>query len=378
MRAYLTEANEDLLYQIEVVQELLGSAKVAGELTPYVAQVAQMCAKLRLQANRNLKDLSYDIPSTLPDILAATQSLTALFELVNSRLASPVVRAHTEDRLGLLVLRNLHDACQKTALLPFGITDGNFAVYPTWQVPPIYLVPVTRQKTLLYLPLLFHEFGHVLYSCHKAEMDDLVKEFQKVVSAALAPQSMRGAGAGKAAAFRRQVVTAWFAWVQEFYCDAVGMTIGGPSFVKSFSHFFRTRSNDQYYVPREEQLKRKHPVTWLRTKMLVDRARKYGYTQLADAVEKAWEETAKAIGVQEDYEGTWKDDFFVPLRQTLDDMIEESGPPEHGPEDITVVESAAKFTPVQLCNLAWQKFETASPTYRSWERGAIESFLKSN
>ncbi len=192
MHAYLTEANEDLLYQIEVVQELLGAAKVAGELTPYLGQVSQMCAELRLQALRNLKDLSYNIPSTLGDILAATQSLTALFELVNSRLASPVVRSKTDDRLGLLVLRSLHDACPKTALLPFGLTDGNFAVYPTWQVPPIYLVPVTRQKTLLYLPLLFHEFGHVLYSCHKQEMDDLVKEFQKVVAGALAPQSMRG------------------------------------------------------------------------------------------------------------------------------------------------------------------------------------------
>jgi hypothetical protein len=378
MRAYLTEANEDLLYQIEVVQELLGAAKVAGELTPYVAQVSQLCAELRLQAKRNLKDLSYNIPSTLADILAATQSLTALFELVNSRLASPIVRAHSDDRLGLLVLRSLHDACHKTAKLPFGITDGNFAVYPTWQVPPIYLVPVTRQKTLLYLPLLFHEFGHVLYSCHKAEMDDLVKEFQKVVSGALAPQSMRGAGAGKAAAFRRQAVTAWYAWAQEFYCDAVGITIGGPCFLKSFSHFFRTRSNDQYYLPRDEQLKRKHPVTWLRTKMLVDRARKYSYGDLADAVEKAWAETAQAIGVQEDYEGTWLNDFFVPLRKTLDDMIEESNPPEHRPEDVAVQESTLAFTPVQLCNLAWQKFESTSPTYRSWERSAIESFLKSN
>ena len=54
MRAYLTEANEDLLYQIEVVQELLGSARVAGELTPYVAQVSQMCAELRRQALRKL------------------------------------------------------------------------------------------------------------------------------------------------------------------------------------------------------------------------------------------------------------------------------------------------------------------------------------
>ena len=97
---------------------------------------------------------------------------------------------------------------------------------------------------------------------------------------------------------------------------------------------------------------------------LVDRARKYGYTQLADAVEKAWDETAKAIGVQEDYEGTWRDDFFVPLRQTLDNMIEESQPSAHKPEDVNVSESASSFTAVQLCNLAWTKFEAAAGTYR--------------
>ena len=108
----------------------------------------------------------------------------------------------------------------------------------------------------------------------------------------------------------RQVVTAWYAWAQEFYCDAVGITIGGLCFLKAFSHFFRTRSNDQYYVPRDQQLLRRHPVTWLRTKMLVDRARKHGLATLADGVEKAWAETAQVLGVHEDYEGTWADEFF--------------------------------------------------------------------
>jgi hypothetical protein len=209
-------------------------------------------------------------------------------------------------------------------------------------------------------------------------MDDLVKEFQRVVSTTLAPRSIRSGGGAKAAAFRQQVVTAWFAWVQEFYCDAVGITIGGPSFLKAFSHFFRTRSNDQYYVPREDQLRRKHPVTWLRTRMLVDRAGKHGLNDLADAVEKGWAETAAAIGIQEEYEGTWSEDFFVPLRQTLDDMIEESQPGAHKPEDINVADSATALNAVQLCNLAWTKFETAPTTYRSWERTAIEAFLKSS
>ena len=378
MRAYLEESNQDLLYQIAVVQELLGKTSVCGELTPYVGQIIQICEGLRRQAQRNLTDLGYGLDDTLNDILAATQSVTNFFEVVNTRLAAPVVRAKPEDRLGLLVLRFLHDSHPKTASLPFGLSDGSFAVYPTDIIPPIYLVPTSRQSTLLYLPLLFHEFGHLLYACHRTELDELVKDFQTVVAATLAPKSVRSrAGASRSSSFRRQVVTAWYGWAQEFYCDSVGITVGGPCFLKAFSHYFRTRSNDQYYVPRDVQLQRRHPVTWLRIRMLVDRARKHGMHVLADGVQDAWAKTAEVLGVQEDYEGTWAEDFFLPLRQMLDDMIEESQPYAHRPEDVTVVESAT-ITRVQLCNLAWQKFETASPTYRSWERTAIETFLKSN
>ncbi len=106
---------------------------------------------------------------------AATQSLSNVFEVVNTRLAAPVVRARPEDRLGLLVLRFLHDSNTKTASLPFGLLDGSFAIYPTDTIPPVYLVPTSRQTTLLYLPLLFHEFGHLLYARYKAEMDELVR-----------------------------------------------------------------------------------------------------------------------------------------------------------------------------------------------------------
>jgi len=378
MRGYLVEANHDLLYQIEAAQELLGAAQVPGELTPYLGEVALFCAGLRQQALRNLKDLDYGLEDTLGDILAATQNLAGLFDVLNARLASPIVRAKPADRLGLLFLRFLHDSNSKTNSLSFGFTDGNFAVYPTAKVPPIYLVPVTRQTTLLYLPLLFHEFGHVLYAQYKSELDDLVKDFQKVVARVLSPQTVRDKTAtGKAASFRKQVVTAWYAWAQEFFCDAVGLTVGGPSFLKAFSHFFRTRSSDQYYLPRDQQLSRKHPVSWLRAKMLVDRARKFGFSELADGVEAAWNQTANAMGIQEDYEGTWADAFLPALRQMLDDMIEESLPYQHQPADVSPVDTG-NLTPVQVCNLAWLKFEKEPEIYRSWERSAIEGILRSN
>jgi len=379
MRAHLTEANHDLVYQIEVVQELIGASQVSGELAPYLGQISSLCAALRQQALRNLKDLSYDLPDTLNDILQATQGVTMAFELVNSRLALPIVRAKPGDRLGLSLLRWLHDSHENTANLPFGLTDGSFAVYPTPQVPPIYLLPVSRQHTLLYLSLLFHEFGHLLYACHKPEMDDLVREFQTLVSDHFAPRIIRDRTAGSYDdSFRSKLVTAWYAWAQEFYCDAVGLVIGGPCFLKAFSHLFRTRSTDQFYVPRDSQLKRKHPVTWLRLKMLVDRTKKHQLYELADNIAQAWSDTAATIGIREDYEGTWADELHVPLRKLLDNMLEESRPCAFTKAAKTTPNGVAQYeTPPEMLNSAWLEFEQDHQSYRAWERHAIQAFLQS-
>jgi hypothetical protein len=223
MRRHLEEANHDLLYQIEVAQELIGSTTVPGVLTPYVGRLLQMCAVLRQQALHNLKILDYGVDDTLPDVLARTQGLTELFELVSTRLTSPITRAKPTDRLALLFLQWLHDLIPETAGFPYALTDGVFGVYSSSHIPPIYSVPVTRQTTLLYLPLLFHEFGHVLYQVHRQEMDELVKEFQTTVRACLTPRTIPdGRSATQGKSFRRRVETIWFAWVQEFFCDAVG------------------------------------------------------------------------------------------------------------------------------------------------------------
>ena len=150
--------------------------------------------------------------------------------------------------------------------------------------------------------------------------------------------------------------------------------MGGPCFLKAFSHFFRMRSNDQYYVPRDEQLQRRHPVTWLRTKMLVDRARKYGLHTLADGVQNVWPRRPSR-GVQEDYEGTWSEDFFLPLRQMLDDMIRGICSQSHQSADVIVPAGHAKsLSPVQLCNIAWNQFEAEGKSYRAWEKDAIDLF----
>jgi hypothetical protein len=114
------------------------------------------------------------------------------------------------------------------------------------------------------------------------------------------------------------------------------------------------------------------------TKRICGKARSLNHTQLADNVEQVWAETAQAIGVQEDYEATWLDEFLLPLRKTLDDMLEEAQPYKHKPEDAAPTDPSISLNPIQVCNYAWSQFEANPATYRAWEREAIDRFLKSN
>jgi hypothetical protein len=240
-----------------------------------------------------------------------------------------------------------------------------FSVYHDVKFPTIYFLPASRQQTLLYVPLFFHEFGHVLYRIHKPEMDELVKEFQQVVSAHATPTTIRDRGTLPSDDdFRTRLVLVWYPWVQEFFCDAVGLTIGGASYLSAFSHYLRLRSREQYYRPRQAQLESRHPVALLRIRLLADRARTLGLSSEADAAEADWAACARLMRVSEDFEGTWSDDFLRPLRKTLDDMIEEADPFTFARDDL-------QPNPVDVCLTSWREFEQNPEAYEAWELHAV-------
>jgi len=377
MQEELRASNEDLLHQLATLQRLFGDAKIPPELSGYRSEIEGVCERLRRQVQRNLKDLSYDLPDTYENILRQSQTVMRELELVNSHYAGPILRSLTDDRLALLILRWLHDEHPKARDWPFGLSDGNFAIYPHLDLPSLFFLPWSRQRTLLYLALLFHEFGHLLYALHKPEMDDLVAEFQQVVGNVLTPLTRRRRKAAESQeTFRQLVVLRYYEWCQEFFCDAVGLRIGGPAFAKALTSYFRLHGAGEFYVPRTKQIARRHPVSWLRIKMLVHRCQSHGLSETATEIESAWLGTARLLKVREDYEGTWADDFFMPLRKMLDDMIEEAAPRIFSKDEIGTQGTGTMLTPVALLNRAWHRFEADQAGYRSWERSAVSEFLE--
>jgi hypothetical protein len=384
LRDILQQSNADLLREIRLLRECLeaSASTIPPELQPFQDWIFTFCDKLQTTAQQNLQNLNLGIDSILGNILSDTQVLTRHVRLFNQRLVGPVLRARESDRLCLKVLRWIHSTHPLTQHIPMALSDGDFASWPQLNWPTIYFMPPSAQHRLLYLPLFFHEFGHLLYACHEPEMDELVKALQKVIAQFLQPSAQRDDRHAQSEAKRRSVIVeTWYEWAHELFCDAVGFQMAGPAFGYSFSMYFRVLMRDQYHLPPEQLEHREHPVTWLRIKLLADRARRIGFEADANALEDTWNKIAASMGVVEDYYGFYIDELLPSIQQTIDDMIIEAEPRAFEAHEVSAAEllrldSISRPTSaVQLLNQAWRIFLNYEDTYTEWEKKAIEVLM---
>lgn len=378
MREILRQNNEDLLEEIGRLQGILqqAAATLPPELTSYYRWVTEACNDFKKKVVRNLNDLRKGNDQIIPYILSQTQGLTVRLYSFNSRLVSPVLRQLPTDRLCLKLLKWLHTEHATTQDIPAAFSDGGVAIWPAPPFPTVYFLPPSFQHRLLYLPLLFHEFGHLMYACHESEMDDLVSELQKKIAGLLEPGVQRDdLYAQEEAEKHNTIVERWYEWTQEIFCDAVGLVIGGPAYLHAFSMFFRMLGRDEYYLPLDKIAKQTHPLGWLRIRLLADRARHLGHNADAESVEKSWDLIAAGMNVNEEHHGFYDDVFQVEIRQTIDDMLTEADPRQITQEEFPTPDvTTVAISPVQLLNQAWQVFFNDSKGYPSWERNAIHLF----
>ena len=212
----------------------------------------------------------------------------------------------------------------------------------------------------------------------KGEMNELVSELQAEISDLLAPGVVRNDSYRKAQERKRMsIVETWYAWAQEFFCDAVGFVMGGASFTDAYSMYFRMLGRSEYHV--EKLAHRSHPVTWIRIQLLADRARQMGYEEVSADLEEEWDKIASALGIVKNYNGFYDPTFLPIIQRKLNDMLTETTPREFHESEVLGKELKSTFTsPVELLNSAWQRFRTDPDNYREWEENAIARFIETD
>lgn len=378
MRELLTQNNIALSHGIEQLQRSLTHAhsNIPVELKIYAARITNDCEILHARVLRNLESLKLGQANLLRDILSETESVTRSFYALDSQLVSPILRGRNSDRLSLKLLQWLHATHPQTQKIPAAVCDGEFGIWPI--SPSLYFSSSTAQQGLRNLPIFFHEFGHLLYRHHQQAMDAFVNELQVEIRNLLySPVGRDDTHAQAQAKSQMAIVETWYAWTQEFFCDAVGFFMAGPAFAYAFSMYFRTLGWKEYYVPKEELAGRSHPVTWMRIHLLAERARQIGYEDIANDLEEKWQQAAEALGIVEDYDGFYDAAFLPIIQQKLEKMLTEANPRQFQASEVSNPETASLFnSPVALLNAAWQKFWDKPEDYRAWEENAIAGFLE--
>ena len=366
--------NQEMARSLGKIKDLVEQSSAPAEFAPYRQRLLAIIAELLLEVQSSLDRLELGLPELIDDVLSQTAVVIRYVRLLSFRFLRPLFRASPGDRVCLATIQWLHENHAKTSAYPAVFADDDCAISPTIHVAPMYFFSCLEQRGLLFQPLLFHEFGHLLYLCHRDEMDDLVADLQRDIEQILLPVSQRNdQHADVQAAALQKVVDAWYLWAQEFFCDAAGLTIGGPCFLKSFSEFMLRLQPGDFYSPAEELGKSSHPPTWLRIQALVRRARTLGYDDLATAVETSWSSVGSALRTRTDYHGFYEPEFESIVSRTIDDMLIEVAA-----RSCSVEEShgngwqAAPTNMVALLNEAWRLNQISPADFPGWEKDVLQ------
>ena len=363
--------------ELHALQALLQNAKVPAELEPYldkIATEAEEVSGLLFQIDR---DLERDLPALLDDLRSALAQATNRVQLLARDLAAPIVSPSAEDRVVTRLIQWAHSSNRLTERMPAACCDGDPGVWPFIDFVPLYYMPRLTRRGLLYLPLIFHEYAHIVYRCRRPEMDALVAELQQWISDQLEPRSRRhDALARNQRIQQRQVVATWYAWTQELFCDAVGLQMTGPCYVHAFASYLSRLERGDYSIPREELAGSSHPVLWLRVRFLVSRARQLGFSSLADQSESDWQTIADTLRVGEDYYGFFEAEWQDKVEAILSDMLTEADCRSFLAGEIEIQrEPTESDTPIVFLNRAWRVFLDNKESYADEEQRLLSLYL---
>ncbi|HEX2846253.1 MAG TPA: hypothetical protein VHN59_06870 [Chitinophagaceae bacterium] len=376
INAVLKGSCNDLLRKINLTHKILNARKYPEELLPCFEWVNHSLEVWEREIKRIQRYLHLNLDDK---ILEQTwyDELTSInneIEVLDVYYVHPLFRASEHDILALKIIQRLHSLHKQTEEIPFLLSNGSFSIAASENGPTLYWLPVASQMSLLHFPLFFHEFGHLLFLLHKDEMEALIGEFQNKLSQYLRPIVTQSDEKYKSYLDKASdIVETWREWMEELFCDAIGLVIGGQSYLYAFSNFIRLGGTKEYFVPESYLSKRSHPVSLLRIRFLAERAQLIGFDDSANKLMQEWESVAAALDLPEDYFGYFDDYFKGDIVTVIDDMLVEANP-----VSFNTLPDTNLFDYFKLIDDAWKMYNTNPGNYPEWETNSIESALRVN
>lgn len=240
-----------------------------------------------------------------------------------------------------------------------------------WALPDydIIAVPSGEEKSLLNMPDLFHEIGHLIYFQYaqflKGKIEQLLKAFydQQIINVDLEDRNP------ELKAFYREKYKRWInTWVMEFCCDMIATYLVGPAY--GWSNFkLATVGLNKNKTYKDSQ---SHPSDESRMRAILLMLEKTGYLQEASEIKKSWEEflTATNKSIPNNYDEIFPDEMLQALAENIINGCEAIDLRSYADQTATQQE------PISLVlNDAWSNIMADPLQFETWEKLAIEGIL---
>jgi hypothetical protein len=356
-----------LEYHCAVLRDRLAAIPADPELRVHAMKAYKEVERIRREVVQLLHDPSLGLSILMPNHLQVYKRWSERVSVIESYPFLFVERYAPSDR-------HLTRLCQRLTsqigwpLPPPLVAAFSNQYYWTMTEFNIICVPAAEGTSLLGLPDLCHELGHIL---HLARWEALVGNFLRELASYIFQEQRRVATEQRPTEYR-SLYTVLFAqwegsWLLEFVADMVATYLVGPAFGWQHVRLCASTSSAAYHPTLGERAD--HPADEARLRGMVAVLTHMGATDAGARITSLWNSylDASREGRPQDYEVCYPQVLLESLAKNVIAGCRSLGvrsfdQPGDAPNDLP-----------SLFGEAWERFLADSQAYADWERSQIET-----
>jgi len=355
----------DLVHRCQVLRSLLEHREHHPDVTGYAIQILDWIAQIEGEIAELMADPTLGTPPLLVNNLRDYRLRAQLIKLLEWFPVPAVLRYGPSDHYFFTLTSRV--ASQINYPLPVPIVFA-FSKDYYWSQPLFNLigVPALEEHSLLGLPDMFHEMGHLLI---RERRDELLGRFQEELRAHFATEKQRVRDKQKPPEYEvilERVQEQWIdTWMAEFASDMMATYLVGPAYGWANLRLCSSSLSDDVFRPGPDDVEATHPSDDARLRGIVNMLDVLDLETDARQIEQRWGDYVTLTGhnAPQDYALCYPPSLLEHLAQLVYQECTSIGlkayteqPPASGDTNILI-----------LINDAWNEFLMKPDEYLQWE-----------
>ena len=287
MRNFIKALYADLLHRIDVVvADIKGLSHHADIKDRFIDDTLNLFSTIRNELQSAVETGVLELDVFAGNNLLRFNSVHRTFKAIHSYRYLAIKNYREPEIFFYQVITQIYAEHRINALPPIVSTISNHDYY-YWAVPyfEIIALPSGEEHSLLNLPDMYHEIGHLLHSMFSGKS---CETSEVMIDKHFAKEILKVQNDGTAAHFQEKLEEAKYlwetSWLEEFTCDLVGTYMTGAAYAWTNLKLLSTGHGSTKIF----EYSQSHPADEARMRIIILMIEKLGLIEDKNKVEAAW------------------------------------------------------------------------------------------